>query len=76
MKKSQTQINDIQQEINEKVANHLDVANSEMGVIKNDILWIKEKLGNFEQRFDKLDGRVWWILGTIVMGFLINIYFK
>ncbi len=55
---------------------HLIIANQEIGVVKNDIAWIKDKMECFEQRFDKLDGRVWWILGTIVVGFLVSLYFK
>lgn len=45
---------------------HADIANREMGVIKNDVSWIKSALGG-------LDNRVWAILGTIVVGFLTSI---
>lgn len=83
MHKSQKLTNDIQQEINEKVAASLLVANHEMGIIKEDIAvikthanWIKEIYEGWEKKFDKLDNRVWWILGTIVVGFLANLYFK
>ena len=59
---------------------HLLIANEEMGVVKNDIAWIKKQIGCFEQRFDKLDNRVWAIIGTTVLGTLlsiaINLYFK
>lgn len=81
--KSQKKINDIQQEINEKVAASLEVSNHEMGVIKEDIAeikthitWIKDVYGDWEKRWDKLDNRIWAILATIVIGFLANIYFK
>ena len=80
MKKSQTQINDIQQEINEKVAGHLEISNKEMGIVQTDISWIKGKLDDFEKRWDKLDNRIWGIISVSVLGTLlsiaINLYFK
>lgn len=82
-KKSQTKINDIQQQINETVAKHLEIANKEMGAVQTDIAeikthieWIKNVYGDWEKRWDKLDNRIWMILATIVIGFLANIYFK
>ena len=94
MVKTQKKINDIQQLINEKVAASLEVSNHEMGVIKDDmsrvkediaeikthITWIKEVYGDWEKRWDKLDNRIWVVMGTIVTGTLlsiaINLYFK
>ena len=86
-KKSQSQINDVQQEINLAVAGHLEVANKEMGVIQEKITSIESTLGRhipwvektfdlWEKRWDKLENRIWWILGVIVIGFLANLYFK
>lgn len=81
--KTQKKINDLQEMINENVEKHLAIANEEMGVIKEDIAeikthitWIKDVYGDWEKRWDKLDNRIWAILGTIVIGFLANIYFK
>jgi len=45
----------------ERLFDHAEVANREMGVIKNDIGWIKRKL-------EKVDNRNWWILGTVLVG--------
>lgn len=45
---------------------HLEIANSEMGIIKNDINWIKGIL-------EKLDTRIWIILATIILGTVIQI---
>lgn len=53
----------------EKLYDHAKIANEEMGVIKNDIAWIKEVL-------EKVETRTWWILGTIILGFLANIAFQ
>ena len=80
MVKSQIQINDIQQEINLKVATSLEIANKEMGIVQTDISWIKNKLDDFEKRWDKLDNRIWGIISVSVLGTLlsiaINLYFK
>ena len=52
---------------------HARVANEEMGaikidieVLKTDISWIKSTIGN-------VDSRVWWILGTVVIGIFAQI---
>lgn len=64
----------------DRLYDHANVANKEMGIIKesigvikrtqgvieNDICWIKRKV-------DKLDGRIWWILGTVIVGVLLII---
>ena len=83
MKEYQDQINERQTEINEKVSKHLEIANQEMGAIKEDIAeikvhvnWIREIYDSWEKRWDKLDNRIWLILSTIIIGFLISIYLK
>lgn len=90
MAKSQKTINDIQQEINLKVASHLEIANKEMGVIQEKITaiderfdkhisWVEKTFEIWEKRWDKIDNRIWAFLITIivgVVGFLANIYFK
>lgn len=65
----------IQKDI-EKLYNHAEVANKEMGLIRNDIEWIKDKFLALEKRFDKLDERNWWILATIILGTLVSIAWK
>ncbi len=55
---------------------HLIIANEEMGVVQNDIAWLKESRKEDRLILDKIDTRTWWILGTIVVGFLISLYFR
>lgn len=77
MTKAQTKQNT--QDIRKLLASHQEhllIANAEMGVVKTDIAWMKDKFEDFEKRFDKLDNRTWAILTTIVIGFLVNLYFK
>lgn len=48
---------------------HASVANEEMGVIKNDIVWIKGVL-------EKLEGRTWVIISGIILNLLVAIAFQ
>lgn len=65
----QLKINEKQEEINDNVEKHLAIANSEMGVIKNDIEWLKEAV--------KLHGTLLWsVLGGIILNLLVAIAFQ
>ena len=69
---------------------HAKIANEEMGVVKiqiteingkidnitDHITWIKQVYEGWEKKIDKIDERVWWILGTIILGFITTIYFS
>lgn len=73
-----------------ELENHARVANEEMSTIKEDIAeikvhvkWVKETYENWEKRWNKLDDRVWYILTSVILGFLgslvmfgLTIYFK
>ena len=48
------------------VKEHMGVIEKDVAILKNDIKWIVEKL-------EKVDVRTWAILGTIVLGILLNI---
>ncbi len=47
-------------------AAHLLIANEEMSVIKNDIIWLKEIV-------KKIDDRTWYILVSIIVAVFIQI---
>lgn len=60
----------------DELKDHARVANDEMGKVQThlasletDVKWIKESV-------DRVDARVWWILGTVVAGTLIQIILK
>lgn len=69
---------------------HLKIANQEMGDVKADIVlmksdiatikthveWVKNVYEGWEKKWDKLDNRIWTILATIILGFLVSLYFK
>lgn len=48
---------------------HAETSNREVGVIQTDIAWVKEAI-------KEIKAQTWWILTTIVIGFLISIYLK
>ena len=73
---TQKQINQLQHEINDNVEKHLAIANEEMSIIKNDIAWIKDAFSDAKKTLDKFDNRTWTILVTIIVGFLIQIFFR
>ena len=65
-------------------ARHIEILNKELGgvqtdvaVIKNDISTIKTNHEEFKlcnsKEHDKLNAKLWWILGVVVLTELINI---
>jgi len=50
-----------------KLGDHAEIANKEMGVIKTDIGWIKKHVESVGKRINKMDMRIWQILGTVVL---------
>lgn len=69
----------INKDVNEDIRrlyDHAKIANEEMGrvqksigIIETDLHWMKDKL-------EKVDGRSWWILGTVILGIIVQIYMK
>ena len=63
---------------------HADIANKEMGIIKEEIVeikgdvkiikehieWVRSIYTGLKEQFNKVDGRTWSILFTIIIGFL------
>lgn len=74
---------DLQKHINnelrddiKKLYSHADVANREMGVMSTKVALIEQRIKNIETMMSKVDSRTWWILGTLILGILIEIFFK
>ena len=74
---------DLQKHINEETKRdinalykHADIANQEMATIKSDVGWIKEVMEKWEIRLEKLDERLWLILGGVVLTILVEILLK
>ena len=53
----------------EKIEEHIFIINEELGFIKSDVCWLKKAV-------KRIDDRTWLILGTIIIGFLIQIILK
>ena len=63
---------------------HLKIANQEMGEVKDDIMlmkadiatikthveWVKKIYEGWEEKWEKLDDRVFYILTSVIVGFL------
>ena len=48
--------------------------NSEIGIVKTDIGWIKQATENCDKRMCHLTNRMWWILGSVVAFGITSIY--
>lgn len=55
-----------QAEINEKLFQHVEISNREMGQVQSDISWLRES-------FKSVDSRLWWVLGTVVLGVIVAV---
>lgn len=69
----------INQEFKEILVKHeerLTIANSEMGSVKSALGIVQTDIGWIKQQFETINTRVWWVLGSIVLGILVQILFK
>lgn len=60
-------------EMDKKTKGHIETLNREMGVVQTKVEYLEETCNRIENRIDKIDKRVWWILGGVVVGILMNI---
>ena len=75
-KKLQEHLNkDLREDVN-RLYSHADVANKEMGQVKEHLSSIKTDLEWIKKSIEKVDTRSWLILATIVTGFVIQIYLR
>ena len=44
--------------------------------IQEHVVWVKGIFPEWQKTVNKIDDRTWWILATIIIGFLVSIYFK
>ena len=61
-------IDNLEEQISQ-VQEHISTTNSVMGSIKTDIEWLKKSV-------QQVNDRTWWILGTIIIGFVIQLVLK
>jgi predicted nucleic acid-binding Zn-ribbon protein len=74
----QKQVNDntddikhIKQNIHTIMTNHLYHIEKDMDKVKSDTEHLKDKIGDVDKKVDKMDNRIWWILGLLVTGIVI-----
>ena len=58
-----------------KVGKHVEILNSEHGETRDKVIVMETTLSTLVKGFTKLDGRMWWILGSVILGFIITIFF-
>jgi len=59
----------------EKSGKHMAILNDEHGMTRDKVIVMETTLSTLVKGFTKLDGRMWWILGSVILGFIITIFF-
>lgn len=55
---------------------HLETLNREMGEVKTELTWLKNEIQECKDRITSVDSRTWYILGSVVLSILVQIFFK
>lgn len=69
-------ISHIKQSINTIMTNHLFHIEKDMDKVRSDTEHLKEKIGDVDKKVEKMDNRVWWILGLLVTGIVLPALIK
>lgn len=51
--------------------NHIFHIEKDMEKVKTDTAHLKEKISDVDRKVEKMDNRVWWILGLLVVGIIV-----
>lgn len=69
--------------MDKKTKKHIETLNREMGEVRTELKFIHKQISSFSKRMDgfdnkltKMDNRVWWILGTVGLSILVQIFLK
>ena len=73
-KELQTHLNNEFKSAIVELEKHARIANEEMstiqndlGVVKNDVVWFREKIESFDKRLDKFESKIWAVITIIVL---------
>ena len=55
---------------------HAETSNKEVGIMQKDISVIQADIVWIKDTVKEVKSQTWWILTTIVIGFLVSIYLK
>jgi hypothetical protein len=47
-----------------------------MDKVKSDTEHLKEKVSDVDRKVEKMDNRVWWILGLLIVGIIVPAFIK
>ena len=56
--------------------NHIFHIEKDMDKVKSDTAHLKEKIGDVDKKVDKMDTRLFWILGLLVVGIIVPAFIK
>ena len=56
--------------------NHLHHIEKDMDGVKRDTEHLKEKIGDVDKKVDRMDTRLFWILGLLVVGIVVPAFIK
>ena len=59
-----------------KLEEHAAVANSEMGAVKEHLGVIETDVAWLKKVVEKMDDKIWYVIGTIILGIVIQIWLK
>ena len=69
-------ISQIKQNITTIMTNHLFHIEKDMDKVKSDTEHLKEKVSDVDRKVEKMDNRVWWILGLLIVGIIVPAFIK
>ena len=69
-------IKEIKTSINTIMNNHLFHIEKDMEKVKGDTAHLKDKIEDVNKKVDKMDNRIWWILGLLVVGIVVPAFIK
>lgn len=64
-------IKEIKSSINTIMSNHLHHIEKDMERVKGDTAHLKDKIDDVNSKVDKMDTRLFWILGLLVVGIVV-----
>lgn len=70
--KSQKEVNQAHEDKLEAHDKHLKIANEEMGVVQNDIKWLKKEFNEIKSYVKSLNWKIWALLASAVISILIR----
>jgi septation ring formation regulator EzrA len=69
-------ITDIKQNIATIMSNHLHHIEKDMEKVKTDTGHLKDKITEVDRKVEKMDNRLFWILGLLIIGIVVPAFIQ